>query len=141
MNDRFVSDIDGVEIAPLLEQYGSPLFIVSENTLRENVRRLRRAFATRWPRIRHGWSYKTNYLGAICNILHQEDSWAEVVSEFEYRKARANGVPGSRIIFNGPWKPNEILEQAAQEGATIHLDHLDELYALEQVGAIQTEVE
>lgn len=132
-NDYFVSDIDGVEIAPLLEQYGSPLFIVSEKTLRENVRRLRRAFATRWPRIRHGWSYKTNYLGAICNILHQEDSWAEVVSEFEYRKARANGVPGSRIIFNGPWKPNGILEQAVREGATIHLDHLDELHALEQI--------
>ena len=133
MNDHFVPDIDGVEIAPLLEQYGSPLFVVSEKTLRENVRRLRRAFATRWPRIRHGWSYKTNYLGAICNILHQEGSWAEVVSEFEYRKARANGVPGSRIIFNGPWKPNGILEQAVQEGATIHLDHLDEFDALEQI--------
>lgn len=127
------ADIDGVEIAPLLEQYGSPLFIVSEKTLRENVRRLRRAFATRWPRVRHGWSYKTNYLAAICNVLHQEGSWAEVVSEFEYHKARTNGVPGSRIIFNGPWKPNDILEQAAQEGATIHLDHLDELYALEQI--------
>ncbi|MDD2776480.1 MAG: alanine racemase [Gallionella sp.] len=127
------SDLDGVEIAPLLEKYGSPLFIVSEKTLRDNVRRLRRAFATRWPKVRHGWSYKTNYLAAICNVLHQEGSWAEVVSEFEYRKARANGVPGSRIIFNGPWKPNDILELAAQEGATIHLDHLDELYALEQV--------
>lgn len=130
---NYQSDIDGVEIASLLEQYGSPLFIVSEKVLRETVRRLRRAFATRWPLVRHGWSYKTNYLGAICNILHQEGSWAEVVSEFEYRKARANGVPGSRIIFNGPWKPNSILEQAVQEGATIHLDHLDELYALEQI--------
>jgi diaminopimelate decarboxylase len=132
MNDC-LPDIDGVEIAPLLEQCGSPLFIVSEKTLRENVRRLRRAFAARWPRVRHGWSYKTNYLGAICNILHQEGSWAEVVSEFEYRKARANGVPGSRIIFNGPWKPAGILEQAVREGAIIHLDHLDELHALEQI--------
>jgi diaminopimelate decarboxylase len=131
---NYQTDIDGVEITPILEQYGSPLFIVSEKTLRGNVRRLRRAFTTRWPHVRHGWSYKTNYLAAICNILHQEGSWAEVVSEFEYRKARANGVPGSHIIFNGPWKPNGILEQAVQEGATLHLDHLDELYALEQIG-------
>ena len=129
------ADIDGVAIAPLLKQYGSPLFIVSEKTLRENARRLRRAFATRWPRVRHGWSYKTNYLGAVCNILHQEGSWAEVVSEFEYLKARSLGVPGSRIIFNGPWKPEGILEQAAREGAVIHLDHLDELYSLEQIAA------
>ena len=126
-------EVDGVAIEPLLEQYGSPLFILSEKTLRENARRLRRAFATRWPKVRHGWSYKTNYLNAVCSILHQEGSWAEVVSDFEYHKARALGVPGSRIIFNGPWKPSAILEQAAREGAQIHLDHLDEIYALEQV--------
>lgn len=127
------SDVDGVEIAPLLEQYGSPLFLLSEKTLRDNVRRLKRAFATRWPRVRHGWSYKTNYLGAVCNVLHQEGSWAEVVSGFEYQKARALGVPGSRIIFNGPWKPHDVLEQAIQEGATINIDHLDELYAIENI--------
>jgi diaminopimelate decarboxylase len=129
----YQSDIDGVEIAPLLQRYGSPLFIVSEKTLRDNVRRLKRAFATRWPRVRHGWSYKTNYLGAVCNVLHQEGSWAEVVSGFEYEKARALGVPGSRIIFNGPWKPNHVLERAIEDGATIHIDHLDELYAIENV--------
>lgn len=126
-------ELDGVAIAPLLEQYGSPLFVVSEKKLRENARHLRRAFSTRWPKVRHGWSYKTNYLGAVCNVLHQEGAWAEVVSEFEYRKARALGVPGSRIIFNGPWKPAGILEQALLEGATIHLDHLDELYAVEAI--------
>lgn len=126
------AEVDGVEIEPLLEQFGSPLFILSEKTLRNNIRRLRRAFATRWPKVRHGWSYKTNYLNAVCSILHQEGSWAEVVSGFEYQKARALGVPGSRIIFNGPWKPTAILEQAVQEGAQIHIDHLDEIYALEQ---------
>jgi diaminopimelate decarboxylase len=127
------SELDGVAIMPLLEQYGSPLFIVSEKRLRENARHLRRAFSTRWPKVRHGWSYKTNYLGAICNVLHQEGSWAEVVSELEYRKARALGVPGSRIIFNGPWKPAAALEQAVLDGAALHLDHLDELFAVEQI--------
>jgi diaminopimelate decarboxylase len=83
--------------------------------------------------VRHGWSYKTNYLNAVCSILHQEGSWAEVVSEFEYQKARALGVPGSRIIYNGPWKPSAILELAVREGAQIHIDHLDEIYCLEQI--------
>jgi diaminopimelate decarboxylase len=128
------SDLDGVAIAPLLAQYGSPLFVVSERRLRENARHLRRAFSTRWPKVRHGWSYKTNPLGAICNVLHQEGSWAEVVSELEYAKARALGVPGSRILFNGPWKPAAALERAVLEGAAIHLDHLDELFAVEQIG-------
>lgn len=127
------AELDGVAIAPLLAQYGSPLFIVSEKKLRDNARHLRRAFSTRWPKVRHGWSYKTNHLGAICSILHQEGASAEVVSELEYNMARALGVPGSRIIFNGPWKPDSALELAMREGAAIHLDHLDELFAAEQV--------
>jgi diaminopimelate decarboxylase len=131
----YLSEIDGVKIAELLELYGSPVFILSEKTLRENARRLRQAFASRWPKVRHGWSYKTNYNKAVCSILHQEGSWAEVVSDFEYLKARELGVPGSRIIFNGPWKPDYILDQAVQEGAIINLDHMDELFALEQVAS------
>jgi diaminopimelate decarboxylase len=127
------SDVDGVGIERLLARYGSPLFILSERTLRENVRSLRRAFDAHWPGVRHAWSYKTNYLGAVCNVLHQEGSWAEVVSEFEYSKAIALGVPGSRVIFNGPWKPAAVLERAVRDGATVHLDHLDELHELGRI--------
>jgi diaminopimelate decarboxylase len=129
----FQSEVDGVEIEQLLQKYGSPLFVISERRLRDNVRRLKRAFTTRYPKVRYAWSYKTNYLNAVCSILHQEGAWAEVVSDFEYQKARALGVPGSHIHFNGPNKPRAALEQAAAEGAAIHLDHMDELYLLEEV--------
>lgn len=126
-------NIDGVPVADLVARFGSPLFVISEKRLRENAQRLKRAFATRWPQVINAWSYKTNYLGAVCNTLHQEGYWAEVVSAFEYEKARALGVPGRRIVFNGPYKPRAALKQAAEEGARIHLDSLDELYTLEEV--------
>jgi len=129
----YQSVIDGIHIGHLIEQYGSPLFVLSERKLRENVRRLKRAFATRYPKVRYAWSYKTNYLNAVCNIFHQEGAWAEVVSDFEYEKARALGVPGSHILFNGPYKPRPILETAVQDDARIHIDHMDELYLLEEV--------
>ena len=125
--------IDDVPIADLLEQYGSPLFVVSEQRLRGNVQRIKRAFTSRYPSVVFGWSYKTNYLGAVSNIFHQEGSWAEVVSEFEYEKARSLGVPGTNILFNGPGKNPEVLRRAVQEGAHIHIDHLDELYTLETI--------
>jgi diaminopimelate decarboxylase len=126
-------EIDGVGVDDLIQRYGSPLFVVSEQRLRHNARGLLRAFSSRYPRVRHSWSYKTNYLGAVCNVLHQEGAWAEVVSEFEYQKARALGVPAPRILFNGPHKHRRILEQALHEGAHIHLDHLDELYLIEEI--------
>lgn len=129
------SDLDGVPVESLVTDFGSPLFVVSERGLRENIRHLLRAFRSRYPNVRHGWSYKTNYLGAVCAILHQEGSWAEVVSEFEYEKARALGVPGSRILFNGPHKSDRALKRAVKEDARIHVDHLDELYRLDEIAS------
>ena len=127
------TEIDGVGIAGLVERFGSPLFVFSERQLRQRVREVRQAFSSRYPRVTFGWSYKTNYLDAICAIFHQEGSIAEVVSEMEYQKARRLGVPGEEIIFNGPNKSLEALRTAALEGARIHVDHFDEIEDLEQV--------
>lgn len=130
-----VTHIDGVPIDALVKQFGSPLFVFSENTLRRKVRELNQAFSSRYPAFQAAWSYKTNYLDAVCNVFHSEGSWAEVVSGFEYLKARHNGIPGNRIIFNGPNKPYEILKQAVSEGARIHADHLDEIHDLKRIAA------
>ena len=121
----------GVPVATLLEEHGSPVFAFSEERLRANARHVQKAFSSRYPRVQYAWSYKTNYLGAICNTFHQEGAWAEVVSGFD--KARSLGVPGDRILFNGPHKTRSALERAVHEGAHIHVDHLDELYLLEDV--------
>ena len=126
-------DIDGVPIDELVEKYGSPLFVVSERKLREKYRQIYNAFASRYPNVQFGWSYKTNYLQAVCAVLHQEGAAAEVVSAFEYEKARKLGIEGKDIIFNGPYKPVSILEKAAAEGAMIHIDHFDEIIDLEKV--------
>jgi diaminopimelate decarboxylase len=130
----------GHDVKELTEEWGSPLFVTSEAQLRSNIAKIKKAFAIRWGNTLHGWSYKTNYLSAICNILHQEGSLAEVVSAFEYEKARALGVPGNKIIFNGPNKNRAILERAIAEGAQIHVDHLDELRLIEAVAAEQNRV-
>ncbi len=130
---RISDDIDGVAVADLVETFGSPLFVYSEGFIRKKYRQMHTAFSTRYPNVAFGWSYKTNYLNAICALMHQQGSLAEVVSDMEYEKARALGMPGEKIIFNGPHKPAAALEKAVREGAMIHADHLDELYDLERV--------
>ena len=126
--------IDGVSVKELTKEFGSPLFVFSERTLRRKIQELNRAFQTRYPHFQAAWSYKTNYLNAICNVFHSEGSWAEVVSAFEYHKARKNGIPGNKIIFNGPYKPYDELKLAVSEGAMIHADHLDEISDLQKIG-------
>jgi len=122
--------IDGVAVKKLIENYGSPLFVISERQIRKNYQAANRAFKTRYPKVQFAWSYKTNYLDAVCNVFHQEGSWAEVVSGFEYDKAIKNKVPGSKIIFNGPDKTEAQLKKAIENDSLIHIDHFDELFYL-----------
>jgi diaminopimelate decarboxylase len=130
-----VTHLEGVPVKKIAEEYGSPCFVISESKIRSNYQNAVRAFKTRYPKVQFAWSYKTNYINAVCNIFHQEGSWAEVVSIFEYKKALKNGMDGTQIIFNGPDKSVEDLSLAIEHNSLIHIDHFDELYAL--VGLVE----
>ena len=130
---RPVTEIDGVPVAALLEAYGSPLFVFSEKTLRARYRELRDELALRFSKFSIAWSYKTNYLDAVCRVFHQEGALAEVVSGMEFDKARRAGVPGPQILFNGPGKTRAELQTAFREGVHVHIDHFDELALRESV--------
>jgi diaminopimelate decarboxylase len=109
------------------------LSVFEKKQIEEKYNTLHSAFSSRYPDVKFSWSYKTNYLNEICKIYHKLGSSAEVVSEFEYQKARALGVDGKDIIFNGPYKPYDDLKIAVEEGAKIHVDNLFELNDLEQI--------
>jgi len=125
-----ISSIDNNQIENLLDTYGSPLYIISETTIENTYNDAIRAFSSRYPDIQFAWSYKTNYLDAICKKYHSLGSWAEVVSIFEYNKALANGVPGEKIIFNGPDKSEDDLKKAIKNNSFIHVDHFNELFTI-----------
>ena len=128
--NEVVSHLEGAGVKELIREYGSPLFVISEQQIRRSYQNMARVFRTRYPKVQFAWSYKTNYLNAVCRIFHQEGSWAEVVSGFEYEKALGNGVEGNMIIFNGPDKTEEQLRTAVRNDSLIHIDHFDELYTL-----------
>ena len=127
--------IDDVPVEDLIAAHGSPLFVYSQRTLEDRYRQLHDALARRWPRVQLAWSYKTCYLDAVCRVFHAEGAWAEVVSGMEYNKARRNGIPHQQIVFNGPRKTADELRAAFAGGATVNIDHFDELALCEQVAA------
>lgn len=125
-------EIEGVPVGQLTDKFGSPVFVLSERIIRERYRKIYSYFSSKYPKAKMSWSYKTNYLGAVCSILHQEGETAEVVSDFEYEKARSLGVPGNRIIYNGPYKPLESLVTSFRDGAMVNLDNFDEIIKAEE---------
>jgi len=128
-----MNTVYGCNIDDLAQEYGSPLFVASSNTIRNNLTAFRKEFSDKYPKVVVAYSYKVNYLPGILDVIHREGTWAEVASGFEYEIARKLGVPGGSIVFNGPYKQKEELEKAIEEGALINADHLQEIEQLEEI--------
>jgi diaminopimelate decarboxylase len=104
-----------------------PFYLFDLDRLAEKYAAIEGAFRSHFSSLIIGYSYKTNYLPAFCRLAHELGAHAEVVSMVEYRLARTLGVPGERIIYNGPAKTREDLEIALREGARVHLDSMAEV--------------
>jgi diaminopimelate decarboxylase len=117
-----------MKVAALLAEHGSPLWLVDLDRVRERWRGFRDAFDACWPDVEIAYSYKTNRLPAILRTLAAEGAGHEVVCAAEYALARdAIGADGSRIVVNGPAKPDALLARAADDGALVIADAADEL--------------
>jgi len=122
-----------LRVSELAERFGTPLFVMDENRIRENYRRFREAFASKWEKVIVAYAYKANSLLAVCRVLREEGAGAEVVSEGELRMALKVGVPPELIFFNGNAKSEAEIELAVEKGIRINLDSLEEI---EVVGRI-----
>ena len=126
-------NIEPAYVDSLVGRYGSPLFLVSAETLENNIRTFKRMFRERYPHTEVAYAYKANYLSGILKIIHEEGAWAEVASGFEYDLARRLGVPGGSIVFNGPGKTQEELLAAVSHGALVNVDNEDEIRVLGEI--------
>jgi diaminopimelate decarboxylase len=128
-----MNKIDAIPIEDLTREFGSPIFIASAQAIINNCRSFRTAFSSAYPNIETAYSYKVNSVPALLGIIHGEGAWAEAASGFEYEIARRMGVPGSAIVFNGPYKKKEELRKAVKEGVLINADHMEEMELLEEI--------
>ena len=101
-------------------QYGCPFYLVNLNRYQENIFSFVEAFRLRYHHIIAGYSFKTNYVPALCQIAKNAGCYAEVVSEMEMDLALSLGFKD--IIFNGPIKRNDALVKAIKNNAIIHVD-------------------
>lgn len=102
------------------EIFGSPFYLMDADKYRSNINNFLAAFRKRYEKVVAGYSFKTNYVPALCKIALEEGVMAEVVSEMEYELARKIGF--EKVIFNGPIKRTAIFEKALEQGAIINLD-------------------
>lgn len=112
----------------LLEQFGSPLYVVSESTLRENFRRVYRIFSDLWPSpINVLYAIKANNNLAIRTVINQEGAGGDCFGEGELHATFAGGADPTKIVLNGSNKSPALLRKAVEMGVTINIDAEDEI--------------
>lgn len=98
-----------------------------------NYKKFCQAFRDNYNNVRLAYSYKTNYLPALCQRVDALGGYAEVVSRMEYDLALRLGVAGEDIIFNGPLKTADDYLCAANNNSLVNLSEAYELDILQSL--------
>jgi diaminopimelate decarboxylase len=136
VNSRDCLEIGGCDVTTLVEQFGSPLYILDEVTLRTASRQYREAFANYYKGeslvlyASKAWSCL-----AVCAIAASEGLGIDVVSGGELYTALQAGVSAEKIYFHGNNKSLAELELAIEVGCTIVVDNWLELNTLADIGS------
>ncbi len=127
-DDEGAIEIGGVSVSDLAREFGTPLYIYDETTLRAQARGIRQAFSAVWPNSRVVYAGKALLSLAVVNVLHQEGIGLDVVSGGELFAGLAAGVPASAMTFHGNNKsPDEIREAIDAGVGLIAIDNLPEI--------------
>ena len=128
--------LEGVDLAALVREYGTPAWVVSKATLERNLADLLGAFRARYARCEVAFSIKAHNTLAVIRVLHDRGAKVDCSAEHEFRLALLAGVPAEDIILNGNGKSEAALRHAAGLGVRqVNVDSLDEALRLERVAA------
>ena len=119
------------QIQTLATQFPAPFHLYDETAIRDNARRLTRAFSI-LPGFREFFAVKATPNPFLLRILASEGFGADCSSLAELRLCEAVGITGERIMFTSNETPDEEFRVARDLGAIINLDditHMDALIA------------
>jgi diaminopimelate decarboxylase len=121
-----MEECDAVELA---RRFGTPVYIVSEDQLRRNARRIAAAFVANWPEGEVALlpSLKANLSLALRRVLNSEGLGCDTFGPGELHAALASGIEPARISVNGSVKDAALVTRAVDAGARVTLDSAAEL--------------
>ncbi len=119
----------------LIKQYPTPFHLYDEKGIRENVRKVKKAFA--WNKgFKEYFAVKATPTPAILQILKEEGCGADCSSYTELLLSEAVGITGSEIMFSSNVTPQEDFILADKLGAIINLDDFTHIEFLEKLVGI-----
>jgi diaminopimelate decarboxylase len=129
VNERGRVEIGGCDTIELAREFGTPLYAVAEDDLRERARAFLQAGRdAEHPDFHVVFASKAFPCTAVLGLFAREGLWCDVASGGELHLALNAGFPGERIVMHGNAKSEDELRMALARGVgLIVLDNFDEI--------------
>jgi len=123
---------EDVPLPEIAAAVGTPVYVYSTATLARHFRLFDEALA--WGPHLVCYSLKANPNLAVVSLMASLGAGADVVSQGEYLRAKAAGLPGDKIVFSGVGKTREEMRVALEGGIRqFNVESEPELRALDEV--------
>ena len=132
LDDRDRLVVGGCNLSDLANRYGTPLYVLDEQTLRQTCRAYRDALKQHYsgPSLAV-YASKANSSLVMSNIAASEGLGLDAVSAGELLTALRGGMPGERMVLHGNNKSDDELLLAYNNGVTVVVDNQHDLDRLE----------
>ena len=125
--------IDGIDSREIAREYGSPVMVMSKDTIVEKCNQLKAAFTEKYENCRIAYAGKAFLCSAMIRLLKEQGLCLDVVSDGELYTAIHSGFPADRIEFNGNNKSLDEIRMAVEYGVSrIIVDGRDEIALIEE---------
>ncbi|MDU4911045.1 diaminopimelate decarboxylase [Clostridium baratii] len=123
--------VGGIKATKLVEQYGTPLYVMDEEFLRNNCREYYSSFKCGSRGNKVAYAGKAFLTLAMCNLINEEGLYLDVVSGGELYTAYKAGFPLDKVLFHGNNKTLEEIDMGVRLGVGTFV--VDNLYEIEQL--------
>ncbi len=123
---------ENISVDEISEKHQTPFYCYSKGVLTNNYNNFNNIFSDLDYKI--CFSLKSNSNLTLLRILASLGAGADVVSEWEFKKAIKAGIPPQKIVFSGIGKnENEIRHAIANDCFQINVESLAELKKINQI--------
>ena len=130
-NEFFIGSMSTVDLA---KEFGTPLFVLDEASIRDRCREYKTYFRTNEYGNKVSYAGKSFLTKAICQLINEEGLCLDVVSGGELYTALKSNFPMENIYFHGNNKTVEEISMGVENGIGTFV--ADNFYEIDKINEI-----
>ena len=131
MNNYIFYGLDTVELG---KKYGTPLYLMSEEHIKDRCKEIREDFLSKHPKTNAVYASKAFLTKEMARIIKREGLGIDVVSGGELYTVMEVDFPMEKVIFHGNNKSPDEIEMAIKNNVgRIVIDHIGEIDLIEKI--------